>query len=276
MPQIELKQLDNPNQIEDLQEAYLRDLVFPMDIYWKSAVIGRAPHWKIEVDGQQAGYFAAGADKRLLQFHVADRFLPLASELFAFVVSGDRIETASAGTYEPAYLSHCLDHQKRVKVRSYLFRDHRRVEPALDSYPAAQFRLATAADAQSLATFYSQNNEYEDTEAILSGFGSRLNYAQRLIDQEQVFILIQEDELLGIGECRISASQPPYADLGMITDRNHRRQGIGATILARLKQECYRRSAKPICSCAAENLPSRKTIEKAGFITQHRLLDIQF
>jgi predicted acetyltransferase len=157
-----------------------------------------------------------------------------------------------------------------------LFQDHKRVEPLLDNYPFAQFRLASVADAEKLATFYGQNNEFEDTEAITASFGSRLNYAKSLIDEGQVFILVNENELIGVGECRISVSQAPYADLGMITGKKHRRQGIGATILAQLKQECYRRGAKPICSCAANNLPSRKTIEKAGFITQHRLLDIRF
>jgi len=87
---------------------------------------------------------------------------------------------------------------------------------------------------------------------------------------------VNENELIGIGECRISISQAPYADLGMITGKKYRRQGVGAYILAKLKEHCERRGAKPICSCAAENLPSRKTIQKAGFFTQHRLLDIQF
>ena len=192
------------------------------------------------------------------------------------MLSGDLIQSATAGTFEPHYLSHCLDHQTRVEVRSYLFQDHKRVEPLLDSFPNAHFRLASPADADKLAVFYGRNDEFEDTEAISEGFGSRLNYARTLIEQEQVFILVNEHELLGVGECRISASQPPYADLGMITSKKQRRQGIGSYILARLKEHCYERGAEPICSCAAENLPSRKTIEKAGFITQHRLLDIQF
>jgi predicted acetyltransferase len=273
---IELEQVDNLYQIQSLKEAYLRSLVFPLDAYWKSAVIGQAPHWQIKVDGQPAGYFAARADKRLLQFYGTDPFLPLASDLFTFVLRSDLVQSAAAGTYEPPYLSHCLDHQTRVEVRSYLFQDHKRVEPLLDSFPNAQFRLASPADAQKLADFYGRNNEFEDTEAISEGFGSRLNYARSLIDQEQVFILVDEHELIGVGECRISISQPPYTDLGMITNEKHRRQGIGSYILARLKEHCYERGAEPICSCAAENLPSRKTIEKAGFITQHRLLDIQF
>jgi len=144
---IELKQLDDPNQIQALKNAYLRSLVFPLDTYWKSAVIGQAPHWLIEVNGQKVGYFAARADKRLLQFFVTDPFLPLATGLFTFIVSGDLVQTASAGTFEPTYLSHCLDHQREVVVRSYLFQDHKRVDPVLNGYPLAQFRLALPVDA---------------------------------------------------------------------------------------------------------------------------------
>jgi len=128
---IELEQVDNLYQIQALKEAYLHTLVFPMDAYWKSAVIGLAPHWQINVDGQAAGYFAARPDKRMLQFYVSDPFLPLASDLFTFVLSGDLVQSATAGTFEPPYLSHCLDHQTRVEVRSYLFQDHKRIEPFL-------------------------------------------------------------------------------------------------------------------------------------------------
>ena len=273
---IRIQQLDDLQQIQGLKEAYLRGLVFPMDSYWQSAFVGQAPHWRIEVDGWQAGYFAARLDKRLVQFYVTDPFLTAASELFTFVVNSDRVQCASAGTFEPAYLSHCLDHQRRIEIRSYLFEDHKRVAPQLSHYPSAQFRLAAPADAAKLAAFYGQNDEYQDTEAITTGFGNRLNYARTLIGQEQVYVLVNDNELIGVGECRISTGQAPYADLGMITGKKHRRKGLGVYILSMLKQECYQRGAKPICSCAASNLPSRKTIEKAGFITQHRLLDIQF
>lgn len=273
---IALKRLADQQPIQALKEAYLRGLVFPMDAYWQSAVVGHAPHWQIEVDGQQAGYCAISSEKRLLQFYVTDPFLPLASELFAFIAASDLVECASAGTFEPAYLAHCLDHQHRVTVRSYLFQDHQQVGPRLDSYPLAKFQLAGAADAERLAAFYGRNNEYQDTEAITAGFGSLLNFAKSLIAAEQVFFLSEGDDLLGVGECRISSSQPPFADLGMITDRDHRRQGLGGYMLAKLKGYCYERGAKPICSCAAGNTASRKTIERAGFITRHRLLDMTF
>jgi predicted acetyltransferase len=273
---IKLQRLDSLEPIREMKEAYLRELVFPIDAYWQSAVVDRAPHCLVTVNDTPAGYLAASSDKRLLQFHVAEPFLPLASGLFSFVIEGDLVRTAAAGTFEPAYLAHCLDHQNGITVRSYLFQDHKRVDPVLAGFPYAQFKPATPGDARDLATFFSQNNEFEDTDAISNCFGDHLNYARSLIEAGQAFLLVNEDDLLGVGECRVSASQPPYADLGMITSRDHRRQGIGTYILASLKEYCYGCGLKPICSCAAENHPSRKTIEKAGFITRHRLLDIQF
>lgn len=273
---ITLCEVDSLEQIQAMKEAYLRGLVFPLDAYWQSAVVDRASHWQILLENRPAGYFAARPHKHLLQFYVRDPFLQAASDLFTFVVQSEFVQTASAGTNEPAYLAHCLDHQNGIAVRSFIFQDHKRVEPDLEAFPHARFRAASPADAQDLARFLSQNNEFEDTEAITEGFENHLNYARSLIEEEQAFLLINENELLGIGECRISASQLPYADLGMIASREHRRRGIGTYILARLKEYCYARGAKPICSCAAENIPSRKTIEKAGFITRHRLLDIEF
>ena len=153
-PMIKLIQLDDPTPIRSLKESYLRSLVFPMDTYWESAVIGQAPHWRIEVDGHEAGYIAVGANKRLLQFFVTVPYLALAAEMFTFIVEGDTVQSASAGTFEPAYLSHCLDHQQRVTIRSYLFQDHERVQPRLDSFASAQFLLASDVHAHELADFF--------------------------------------------------------------------------------------------------------------------------
>jgi predicted acetyltransferase len=172
-------------------------------------------------------------------------------------------------------LALCLDRQTAVAVNTYLFQDHHSVSPGLPAHPDAHFRPATLDDAACLAQFYGDNNEYEDTEAIETGFGDRQQYALSLIEKEQVFLLTDHNEILGIGEYRPSQSQPPFADIGMITNHRFRRQGIGVYMLAQLKTHCYRQQTDPICSCAFDNIASRKTIEKAGFITQHRILDVQ-
>ena len=73
---IKLQPLDGLDPIQEMKQAYLGELVFPIDAYWQTAVVDRAPHWLITVDDKPAGYFATAAGKRLLQFHITEPFLP--------------------------------------------------------------------------------------------------------------------------------------------------------------------------------------------------------
>ncbi len=264
--------LDDLTAVQAMKQAYLESLVAPLDGYWQAAIIDPAPHWKMVVDGRSLGYFAADDQKRLLQFYATER----AADLFTAVIESERVATAVAGTNDPAFLSLCLDVQKRVTVNTYLFHDTRRAAPELPAYPQAEFRLSVMDDVERLLAFYGRNDEFSDAEAIESNFGDQVNYVQSLIANQQSFGPYDCDALLGIGEYRRSASQPPYADIGMIVDREHRRHGVGAFILARLKAHCASQNAVPICSCAADNIASRKTIEKTGFVTHHRIVDVIF
>lgn len=269
---ITFEQVANLTEIADWKQAYLQTLVAPLDGYWETAVIARALHFKIWVDGRALGYFAVDKQKRLLQFYALEQ----ADALFTAVFESEWVATAVASTIDPAHLSLCLDRQQSVSVNSYLFHDDRPVEPELPAYPQAQFRLTTMAELAELAEFNTRNNEFEDTETIEELFKTRLKYARLLIERQQSFLLVDGTTILGIGEYRPSQSQPPFADIGMITDREHRQKGVGTFILAQLKQHCYQQNLQPICSCAANNFASRKTIEKAGLVTRHRILDIEF
>ena len=272
---MKIKRVDDLSEIAAWKQTYLDSLVGPLDGYWETAVIGLAPHYEMVKAGERVGYFAA-KNGRLLQFFVAEPYLPSASALFDEVLAVAALDFASVSTVEPMFLSLCLDRQTAVSNNTYLFQDHHPVQPELSAYPNAQFRPGTLADLTQLVQFYQENNEYEDTEAIEEGAGGHEPHARELIENGQVFLLTDNDEILGIGECRISETQKPFADIGMITSNRHRRQGIGVFSLAQLKNYCYSQEAKPICSCAFDNIASKKTIEKAGFITSHRILDNYF
>ena len=272
---MEIRLVDDLSEIAEWKQAYLASLAGPMDGYWETAVIGLAPHYQMVVTGERVGYFAA-KNGRLLQFFVTDEFLPKTQALFTEVLVIANLDSAAVSTVEPMFLGLCLDRQTAVSINSYLFHDHHQVQPKLPAYPHAQFRPGTLADLAPLVQFYQENNEYEDTEAIEAGAGGQEPYARALIENNQVFLLTVNGEILGIGECRLSETQKQVVDIGMITNNRYRRQGIGVFLLAQLKDYCYSQAVKPICSCAFDNKASRKTIEKAGFIAQHRILDIQF
>ncbi len=96
------------------------------------------------------------------------------------------------------------------------------------------------------------------------------------MDKHYIFVLREHGKLIATSECRISKTQKPYADLGMIVAEEHRCKGVGNYILARAKAFCYERGAVPICSCEAGNIGSKKAIIKAGFVSRHRIVLTKF
>ena len=65
---------------------------------------------------------------------------------------------------------------------------------------------------------------------------------------------------------------PPYADIFMEVTEAARRQGIGSYLLQELKRVCYEAGMRPAARCNPDNLASRRTLEKAGFLPCGRLL----
>jgi RimJ/RimL family protein N-acetyltransferase len=116
--------------------------------------------------------------------------------------------------------------------------------------------------------FYRANTE--DDGAWIAAF------LEARIRREELFGLYTGPDLVATGECTPSLLQPPYADLGLVVARAWRGRGLGRTVLLQLKQHCYAAGWEPICSCAADNLASKKAIENAGFVSEHRVVKVLF
>ena len=101
-------------------------------------------------------------------------------------------------------------------------------------------------------------------------------YSNGLIRRQELFVLANEKEWLGLGECRISETQFGIADLGVMVAPTHRNQGRATEILKRLVHYCQNQSLQPICSTTIGNMSAQKAIIRSGFSTQHRILDFKF
>jgi RimJ/RimL family protein N-acetyltransferase len=258
-------QLEHSDVIQQLRDDYLRTLVAPMDGMWESAVIAQATFWEIQDREQHAGYFCIGSNNYLLRFHLVENYQTRAQEIFRWIISTYDIQQAITSTIEPLYFSLCLDVQKRLALHSYLFRDHKRIELSSD-FSKSIFRKAEKRDLDDIARFYRANTEGsgEWMEAFLN---ARLN-------REELFVCYDQQTLVATGECIPSQKQPPYADLGMVVAQSYRGRGLGSSMLLQLKNHSYEAGWKPICSCAADNHASKKAIEKAGFISEQRMVKV--
>ena len=65
---------------------------------------------------------------------------------------------------------------------------------------------------------------------------------------------------------------PPYGDIYMEVDGAARGQGIGSYLVQELKRVCYEAGKQPAARCDADNIASRRTLQRAGFLPCGRLL----
>src|SRR5262245_6042701 len=58
----------------------------------------------------------------------------------------------------------------------------------------------------------------------------------------------------------------PYGDIYMETAEPFRRRGLGAFLVQELKRVCYEGGHVPAARCSPDNIASRRTLQRAGFV----------
>jgi len=65
---------------------------------------------------------------------------------------------------------------------------------------------------------------------------------------------------------------PPYGDVYMAINEEHRRRGLGSYLVQELKRECYELGAIPAARCDPTNTASQRTLQSAGLIPYAHIL----
>jgi len=245
----------------------METLTAPLDGMWET-FIRFAAQWEIRRDGARIGYFCVNDEGRLLQFHVAAPFEDQEAEAFAQAVRESDASGAMVSTFEP-WLSLCLDLHKQVRVHTFLYHDHHRSEISLDGFDGVRFEIVPEGERTAVEAFI-RRCLADDPGDWLTG------YVSNLVARRELLALRTAETWLGTGELRVSDTQPPYADLGVIVSPEHRGRGLAPHILSRLKERCESSGLVPICSTTADNEAAQRAILKAGFVPRHRLLEVLF
>nr|HQU72724.1 hypothetical protein [Calditrichia bacterium] len=226
---ISFQPVSDRSQLAGAKTAYLSALLSPLDGMWEAAFIEPAPHFHIGIGGQQAGYCCVGPQNRLLQFYLSRQFAAHEQDVWQTLIQGPNnlpegpLAGAIAGTNDPVALAHCLDFQKKVRVHTWLFCDDPDFSGELSPLAASHlFRMADGADLARALLFC---QESVNNQSAWLG-----NYLAGLIERQELFLLEKGGRILATGECRVSESQPPFADLGMIVYPEYRGQGLGTEV----------------------------------------------
>jgi len=90
--------------------------------------------------------------------------------------------------------------------------------------------------------------------------------------EELLFYFQRGEDFVGCGTIMYIHKDSNAYDIGMMVSLEERRKGVGTLIVKYLIDYCRENWWKTNAGCAAENTGSRKTLEKAGFVSRDRLL----
>ena len=98
----------------------------------------------------------------------------------------------------------------------------------------------------------------------------RLSIAERAGQAE--WLLQVDGQTAGNGAILFHYNRP-YCDLAMDVAEPFRRRGFGAYLVQELKRHAYRLGGLPGARCSLDNVPSRKTLQKAGLVPFAHILN---
>lgn len=259
-------QKTSPDKLLFLKNEYLEDLIAPLDGMWVS-FISMADHYAIVRGIDIIGYVVVNSDQVMLRNYV--RRGHDQEDLFAQVIKELAIKGAVVATQEFNFLSLCLDNQKSVSINGLLYHCDPDTKIEIADFPEdTEFKVIKPQELKTAIDFA--------VTAIGAPQGWLQGYYSERIEGKELFGLWREDVLMAVGECRPSAEQPSYADLGMVVAADYRGQGLATAILREMLHDCRNKGLNPICSTEGTNVAARKAISNAGFESKRRLLDVSF
>ncbi|MEM6804294.1 MAG: GNAT family N-acetyltransferase [Bacteroidota bacterium] len=247
-----------------LKQECLQSMTSPQDGMWES-FREASRHWIIRDKSANIGYACVDDEKQLIQFFLKQDYLSLGESIFTHFLQHTAVIKGIVGTNNPTYLSLALATSKKIKLHSYLFRDHL---PVSLEEKAGTLLQCQAEELEKIVQFY--------IESIGASRDWLLDYVGERIAKKEIYSLEHHAGIIGTCEVRNSPSSAQVVDIGMAVAPSYRRQGYGSYLLHQAKLIALTSGKTPICSCERENTGSFKAINHAGFRSLYQLLEVDF
>lgn len=249
-------------EIEPTLQQHISTFSSPIDSFLEDHILA-AQSYQIRLGGQMIGWAAVYQQTLLTQFALLPAYKPWGQRVFAQARKLETVQAAFVPTCDEFFLAHALDDYRLLEKQAYFFQHSPQRQPDQASLPW-QHRQANA----------------EDRATIQQLSGDFFDKLEQRIDEGQIYItqaaLSTTDEWVGFGIIEKGRLCHGVASCGMFVVETHRKQGIGAAIIAYLMSRCAELALRPVAGCWYYNHNSKKTLEKAGMWTQTRLLKISF
>jgi GNAT superfamily N-acetyltransferase len=242
-------------EIEWEVREHLAALPGMIDSFLEGHILGSA-HYRIEVDGEAAGFASIHEERLITQFALAESYRRQGQAIFARLRKFKQVQAAFVPTCDEFFLAHALDEYRQLAKQAYFFA----AGPGVAVPDAFSIWPAVAADAA----------------FIRREAGDFFEPVEQRIEKRELFMVLRDNEPVGFGIAERSAVYPAVASIGMFAIERFRGQGVGTATIALLREECARQGLRAIAGCWYYNHRSKRTLERAGMYAATRLLKVEF
>lgn len=243
--------LDQSRALFNDYRATLNDI---NDDFWEDHLL-HADWWRVTHNGEDLALYAIHGGNNLTFFHATPKALRHAQPIFRHILDTHAPTHVYVTTGDELFLALAMDYHTRIDKQAYFFMQGSAPVRAPE-FDRALLRPATLADAPDIL----------DTEGVAENIRAGKYYILRN----------HNGEFLGQGFYNPLQLTPSAVSIGMSVHPNHRRRGVGRSIIMHLAQISREQEQTPCCGCWYYNHNSKLTLESAGFVTRRRLLKIWF
>ncbi len=268
---LNIVKIDTIDALHSLKAEYFAQTHAPLDGMWHFGFVPMSQHYAFYENDVLVGFCCVNSDGYLLQYFLSPQASTSASDLFTLIAQQDSkvigdVSGAFVSTCDPSFLSLSLDNAASSSVNTLLYCG---VKQGVNEEAGIDLTLATDDHLSLYVDFAAQ--------AIGAPKEWLTGYYGNLIARQELFGYWQDGELVATGERRkFDEFQTQYADLGMIVSAQHRGQGIATKVIKALIANAVAEQLIPMCSTEKTNIGAQRAIEKAGLVSKHRLLQVQF
>lgn len=247
------------SDVAHLRAARLETLAALPELFVELGVRRSAVH-AIEREGV-VGYLTA-LDGTLTELYVVPEHRTYVDAVLVKAGGSLGLARAWASTFDPIALAACTSASRSYQVLGYHFRTlNTAALPTPEPLPLE--RLATRADVDRVGE--ANHPEVFDDPADIAVW----------VDNGWVTLFEVAGCLAGFGLCTPVGRQTLACDVGIRVCSPHQRRGLGAWIVQCMASRARSQGLVPTAGCAIDNAVSRRTLERAGFVADHRLLQFE-
>jgi len=256
MSDYNFRPLASLDDVEPLRAARVETLAAPPELFIEQFV-GRSAVYAIECDGV-IGYLT-DLDGTLTELFVVPEHRTHVDAVLKLATESLGLKYAWASTLDPIALAACTCVSSEFSVVGFQFRTlHAVTLPTPDPLPVE--RIADLSDVDRVRAANHPEVFDEPTDIPI------------WLENGWVTLFELSDDVAGFGLCTPAGPHTRGADIGIRVCDSHQRRGLGAWIVQRMASLAQSKGLIPTAGCGLENTVSRRTLERAGFVADHRLL----